>query len=41
MCTHFVRDVIVKTITRPISVQQPPDEGDWQIDTDDHVGEDA
>lgn len=33
MCTHLVREVIVKTITRPISVQQPPDEGDWDLET--------
>lgn len=23
----------MKTITRPISVQQPPDEGDWDLET--------
>lgn len=32
---------IVKTLTRPTSVVPPPDEeGAWQIDAEDHVGED-
>lgn len=40
MCAHLVREVIVKTLTRPITVVDPPAEGDWDLDVSDHVGED-
>ena len=29
---EILTDRAVKTITRPITVQEPPAEGDWQID---------
>lgn len=36
MCTGFgtflTQEVIVKTLTRPVDVVEPPAEGDWQIE---------
>ena len=46
---HEIHDVIVdmgiiepevKVIVRPVELEQPPAEGDWQITADTHVGED-
>lgn len=31
---------IMRTLTRPIELPEPPAPGDWDLDVSDHVGED-
>lgn len=32
MCAHLVREVIVKTLTRPIELPEPPAPGDYDLE---------